>query len=268
MGQADRLSKDEQFACVIAERVLGVVAEAWDVDGREGVVDAMLTYPDGRRAAFEVTSLSAEGAIQTQRLLGRDNFSWPLPGQWWWTISVGSARDIPRLRATYQKIILICERANVELPERLRWSEIDDADMRWLVAESSSTMIGHRNSPASAAPGGGAMVVPAGSGGAANESLSGLTDALSEAFAVDHMPSHIRKVQQTEADERHLFIVVHDTALPFTVMYALMFTVELPSAAPPLPVEIDHLWLAPPYTRRILLWSLVSGWANHYPYDN
>jgi hypothetical protein len=86
MGDVDRLSKDERGACLIAERVLGVVAEAWDVDGREGAVDAMLTYPDGRRAAFEVTSLSAEGAIQTQRLLGRDNFNWPLPGQWWWRV--------------------------------------------------------------------------------------------------------------------------------------------------------------------------------------
>jgi hypothetical protein len=55
MGDVDRLNKHERSACVIAERTLGVVAEAWDVDGREGVVDAMLTFPDGRRAAFEVT---------------------------------------------------------------------------------------------------------------------------------------------------------------------------------------------------------------------
>jgi hypothetical protein len=129
-------------------------------------------------------------------------------------------------------------------------------------------MIGHRNSPASEAPGGGAMVVPSGSGGAADTSLSGLTDALGDAFTVGHMPAHIRKVREAEADERHLFIVVHDTALPFNVMYGLMFSDALPPAPPPLPTEIGNLWLAPPYTRRVLRWSRAASWTNHYPYDD
>jgi len=63
------LSEQEQAACLIAERVLGVVAEPWDVGGRQGVVDAMLVYPTGRRAAFEVTALSGDGALQTVSLL-------------------------------------------------------------------------------------------------------------------------------------------------------------------------------------------------------
>ncbi|GLP83576.1 hypothetical protein [Mycobacterium antarcticum] len=262
------LSNQERFACAVAERITGAVAEEWDVDGRQGAFDAILTYPDGRRAAFEVTSLSADGAIQTQRLLGRDNYSWPLPGKWWWTISVGSPRDIPRLREAYQKIILLCEQANAERPEQLSWwSDTADADGKWLVTESSSTMIGHRNLSASKAPGGGAMVVPTGDGGAADISLSGLRDALNDAFNAGHMPAHIRKVcEATHTDERHLFIAVHDTALPFPVMYGLMFGDALPPEPPPLPAEIHTLWLALPYTKRLMTWSRTAGWTNHYPY--
>ena len=264
------LSEQERFACVVAERVTGAVAKEWDADGRQGAVDAILTYPDGRKAAFEVTSLSADGAIQTQRLLGRDNYSWPLPGDWWWTISVGCPRDIPRLRRVYRKIILLCEQANIERPEQLSWwLEGADADVQWLVAESSSSMIGHRSVPASGAPGRGAMVVPSGDGGAADTSLSGLRDALGDAFRARHMPAHIQKVcEATHTDERHLFIAVHDTALPFPVMYGLMFGDALPPKPPPLPAEIDTLWLALPYAKRLLRWSRAAGWTNHYPYGD
>jgi hypothetical protein len=44
---------------MIAVRTLEATrAEAWDVDGRQGAVDVMLTLNDGRTAAFEVTKLS------------------------------------------------------------------------------------------------------------------------------------------------------------------------------------------------------------------
>jgi hypothetical protein len=95
MDRFDGLSDQEKAACRIVELASGAVAHAWDIDGREGAVDAMLTLADGRRGALEITTLSADGAIQTEQLLARDGHSWPLPGNWWWTISVGSPGDIP-----------------------------------------------------------------------------------------------------------------------------------------------------------------------------
>ncbi len=81
MGRLDGLAEDEQAACIIAERSIGVDAQAWDVDGRDGAVDAILTYPDKRTAAFEVTKLAAEGALHTQGELARTNHFWPSPGR-------------------------------------------------------------------------------------------------------------------------------------------------------------------------------------------
>lgn len=121
------LSPQEKAACLIAEKVLGAVATPWDVDGRQGVVDAMLTLPGGARAAFEVTALAAVGARQTDALLGRDDFGWPSPGQWWWTVQVGSPRDLPRLRGAYSRIALLCEAAGVTRPAQL-WHGPEEVD--------------------------------------------------------------------------------------------------------------------------------------------
>jgi hypothetical protein len=108
----ERLPGQERDACLIAVRVLEAdAAEAWDVDGRQGAVEAMLTLQDGHRAAFEVTKLAADGALHTASLLAKDNHRWPLPGDWFWSIEVGSPQDLRRLKDTYQNIILICERA-------------------------------------------------------------------------------------------------------------------------------------------------------------
>ena len=47
------------------------MAEPWDVDGRLGAVDAMLTLPDGRRAAFEGMGYDEDYGIQLDMLLGQ-----------------------------------------------------------------------------------------------------------------------------------------------------------------------------------------------------
>ncbi len=262
------LSPQEKAACLIAEKVLGAVATPWDVDGRQGVVDAMLTLPGGARAAFEVTALAAVGALQTDALLGRDDFGWPSPGQWWWTVQVGSPRDLPRLRGAYSRIALLCEAAGVTRPAQL-WHgpEEVDPDIVWLVEESTSDMWGH---PQVAAVDGDkirdTMVVPAGRGGGVDHSLAGLKQALIEAFAKPPMPRHLEKVALAEADERHLFIPVHRSALPFAVADGLWTGATLPPEPPPLPAKVTHLWIAPALGRRILLWT-PRGWEEHHPYD-
>lgn len=262
------LSRQEKAACLIAERVLSAVAVPWDVDGRQGAVDAMLTLPDGRQAALEVTALAGAGALQTDVLLGRDDFGWPSPGRWWWTVQVGSPRDLPRLRASYSRIALLCEAAGVTRPEQL-WRRHEDVepDIMWLVEESTSDMCGHPEVPAvDGDKVRDTMIVPAGRGGGVDHLLRGLKKALIEAFAAPPMPRHLDKVARAEADERHLFVPVHRSALPFAVADGLWTGTRLPPEPPPLPAEVTHLWLAPALGRRVLLWS-PRGWEEHHPYD-
>ncbi|GAB7070393.1 hypothetical protein H7J06_11605 [Mycobacterium hodleri] len=109
----------------------------------------------------------------------------------------------------------------------------------------------------------GAMVVPAAGGGAVDETLSGFADALGEAFDDDNIKRHFEKLARAvDVDERHLFIPMHSSALPFSVFSELVFEETLPPDPPPLPDHVTHLWLAPEASRRVLLWSRDAGWRN------
>ena len=222
------LSRQEREAVLIAEQSLGAAAKVSDGQHRQGGVDAILTLPDGRKAAFEVTNLAAKGALHTASLLARDNHKWPLPGKWFWDIHVDSPTDLQRLKKIYQKVILICEAAGVADPGRLGWDPSADTDLQWLVQKSKSSMFGYPEHLATDMQKPGAMVVPAARGGVVDDSLSGFAADLGEAFKSPHIQRHFRKLEQTEADERHLFIALHDSALSFSTSSALMFGKALP----------------------------------------
>jgi hypothetical protein len=269
----NELDRQEQAACLIAVRMLEATrAEAWDVDGRQNAFDVVLTLKDSRTAAFEVTNLAAIGALETASLLARDNHKWPLPGSWHWTIEVGSPQDLRKLKQCYGHIILICEAAGVERPDRhpLAWSPDADPDLQWLIEHSSSTMLGHSGQLASTMNNRGATVVQLVGSGFIDESLSGFAQELGSAFAAaPHIADHFQKLANADADERHLFIPLHTSALAFRISSVLMFDDDaLPSEPPPVPGHITHLWLAPAFSRRVLVWSQPEGWRNFFPYDS
>jgi hypothetical protein len=257
------LDHAEQAACLIAERALGATATPNDVAGRQGAVEAFLDYPDGRRAAFEVTRLATDGgaSLQLDSLLERDGFHWPSPGKWWWNVQIGHPRDLPRLREIFDKIVLLCESIGVREPRRLPSAEIDDDDVRWLVEESSVDMRGHlsrlatdeRRVPAS-------IITQPGVGVFPYETFNGLDEALSAAFHTTNIQRHLAKLTRTQADERHLFLVVDVYDLPFSLYDALVFGERLPAGVPALPDDLTHLWLAPQACRRVLI-GTRRGWS-------
>jgi hypothetical protein len=52
--------RDEAFAFAVVGRVLAARIEPYDICGRQGAVDAMVHYPDGRTAALEVSSIGPD----------------------------------------------------------------------------------------------------------------------------------------------------------------------------------------------------------------
>jgi len=217
------LDEVEQTACLIAEGALGATATAYDVPPRQGAVDAFLDYPDGRRGAFEVTWLATDGgaSLQLGELLRGDRSGLRLPGNWWWTIEIGDRRDRPRLLNIYAKIILLCEGIGVTDPRHLPLTEVD-ADVQWLVQESSVQMHGHPNVPATdedrvRRP----MITQRSTWGGLDETFSLLDEALRTAFDTDLIQRHLAKLRRTEADERHLFLVVDVYDLHFSLFDAL-----------------------------------------------
>jgi hypothetical protein len=72
----------------------------------------------------------------------------------------------------------------------------------------------------------GANVVLASGGGVFDESLSGFAAHLGAAFQAPHIPEHFAKLARAQADERHLFIPLHDSALPFSISSVTGVSVE------------------------------------------
>jgi hypothetical protein len=127
-------------------------------------------------------------------------------------------------------------------------------------------MVGHPEQLASCMQNPGAMVVPVSGGGVVDDSLPGFVDELRTAFATPHIAPHFAKLARANANERHLFIPLHGSTLSFPVSTGLMFGDTPPSEPPPVPEHITHVWLAPAFSRRVLLWSRSEGWRNFFPY--
>lgn len=259
----DELDRQEKAACLLVVQVLDVAqAEAWDVDGRQGAVDVILTYRDGRSAALEVTNLGEDDAFDLARLLANIGYKWPAVGDWAWRVEVGSADDFTRLKKCYGRIARICEAAGEPYPYRLVGEPSLHPDLHWLVHESSSEMIGFPNIPVANLKSPMTNVVPQVGAGFVDESLSGFAAGLAKAFEKPHIQRHFDKLARASADERHLFIPLHNSALPFSVSSELMFKETLPPDPPEIPDTATHLWLAPDSSRRVLLWTKADGWRN------
>jgi hypothetical protein len=127
-------------------------------------------------------------------LLAKDKYKWPIPGDWWWTIEVGSRDDLQRLKGCYENIIRICEDARYPYPYEIAWESSAHADLKWLVYQSSSVMTGYPKQLAMNLKSPGAMVVQRADDGFVDESLSGFAHALGEAFKTPNIVRHLEKL--------------------------------------------------------------------------
>jgi hypothetical protein len=255
------------MACEVARRVLDVRVQEWDVDGRRNAVEAVLHYRDGTRAAFEVSKLAAPGAIQLESLLRSQDFVWPAPGEWGWSVGLSDPRHLPRLRECFASVAVWCEANGVTRPQDLWNRHGVPADVWWVSQQEGITLSGNPGGPLQLANGRRVvMVTPGPSGGMVDEALTGLNDALAGAFVDTHLARKVEKLNaHPGVEERHLYVIVHSTGLPFAISYGLSFGERLTEEPPPLPDGLTHVWLAPQYGERVLL-GTAHGWTQHRPY--
>lgn len=264
------LSAPERFAAIAVERATGATATAHDVGGRQGAYDISLDYDDGRTAAVEVTSHAGIGRRQLEGVLGNDDFAWTNPGRWAWSASVSNPSDLPRLREAYAHVIALCEQHGAARPELLPWAvQYADPDLRWL-GTSTVSMFGMPEVPAvdgdRRRP---VYITPRGDGGVIDGNLVGLDQAVADLLAVPTVARRADKVSKADTDERHLFVSLDTSGLPFPVAAALMGRPErLPlTSTLTLPGRLSHLWLAPRYLHVLLAWTARDGWQDHDVYD-
>lgn len=262
----DGLLPDETVAALLVERATGARARAHDIDGRQGAYDVALTYPDGRRAALEVTTNARPGIRERGVLLGRSRSAWPNPGRLGWSIVLGTPAEIPRLRAVYARAITTCEALGAADPASLPADVLDaDPELRWLADGSASSLVAvPHGGPHSTRPRH-VTVTPRPAGTDVDSRLAALPDAVSRLLLVPHVARRVAKVASaTGVDERHLLVGVGEGGLPDAVYRALSAPVAaLPHEDPVLEEpRLTHLWLTTDWSGSPLVcWDRANGWT-------
>lgn len=231
----------------------GVWCEPFDHSGRQGAVDAILHYPDGRLAALEVTSASEDGARQLYSLLADEYETLPNPGNWTWSATVDHPRDLPELAERAGRIILFCEEHGIRDPNHAYEHIFTEPDLNWL-AGSSAVLYGSPNLPkmdgARERP---LFVTPGSRGGTVDERLEGFAEAVEVVVSADYVARRVAKLARSGHTEQHLFVLMDFNALPFEVAYALAQRNATPATSPELPGDVTHLWIVVTWSPWIFL---------------
>ena len=75
-----------------------------------------------------------KGTQERDSILRDEQYQWPNPGLWDWSIRLGPSARIAELKPCYGRIIALCEEAGVTSPRHLPWALRDtDPDVRWLI---------------------------------------------------------------------------------------------------------------------------------------
>ncbi len=231
----------------------GVWCEPFDHSGRQGAVDGILHYPDGRLAALEVTSASEDGARQLYSLLAHEYETLPNPGDWTWSATVNHPRDLPELAERVGRIILFCEEHGIRDPVHAYEFIFTEPDLNWL-AGSSAVLHGSPNLPkmdgTRERP---LFVTPGSRGGAVDEDLVGFAEAVDGVVDSEHVKRRIAKLARSGQTEQHLFLLMDFDSLPFEVAYALAQRDIVPQTSPGLPGDVTHLWIVVTWSPWIFL---------------
>ena len=248
--------REEQFACEVLRRALGAVIT--DVDDNPGVskVDALFELPDGRTGALEVTTLADKRTLEVESLAAR---RWHVDGaRWAWDVRVSPKTSMNGLREHLPALLLACEAQGVREPDIAEIPPGDEAAFRWYRHSKVSIMgFPETNRP------GAIDVLTHGGGGAVFDHLDDLPAWLEEALATPALAAKLAKLEATGRAERHLFLRVHDSGMPFKLYDPLAFTTAVPTAPLTPPAGLTGLWLVPQWSIPVLGWTADAGWQRH-----
>ncbi len=244
----------------VLHRVLGIEVTQRDDGSKPRMPDALFALPDGSEGALEVTTIGDRTALERETIAAMTD--WRVEGATWaWIVHAGPGVLMRDLRRHLPALVLGCERAGVGDPRALRHEKPDEA-ARWL-ALSDIRMYGF---PETSRPGQ-IDVLPNGGGGTVCEHLDELPDWLSVRLHEPDLLGNIDKLRATGRSELHLFLRIHDTAMPYSLYDPLAFRDYVPLGALDAPSGLTGLWLVPAWRNPILWWSRSQGWARADCFD-
>lgn len=246
---------EERFAEELLRRVLGIQVSHRDSGMPERMVDVLFRLPDGREGALEVTTIGQSEALERESIAAKTE--WIVPqATWSWVIHVGDGVLIRDLKKYLPILVIACEKQGVSDPHSASPGKREREAFEWFF-ESNISMHGF---PETNRPGA-IDVLPNGGGGAVYENLDELPEWLEGRLKDPDLARKIAKLEKTGRQELHLFLRVHDTAMPFSLYHPLAWDDYIPSRELEPPGRLTGLWLVPTWKNPILWWSATDGWA-------
>lgn len=245
---------EERFAEELLRRVLRVRVTARDDNSLPRMVDALFDLPDGRLGALEVTTIGDEATFEQERLAAKRD--WYVEGaNWAWVVNANGPMSMQTLGEHLPAIVLACERQGVTDPAAVAPEAQHLPAFQWLCSTNASLV----GLPGSSHPGK-VWVLPDGGGGFVSDHLDGLPDWLERRLEEPDLGRKLEKLRATGREEQHLFLRVHDSAMPYDLYDPLAFQTCVPSAPLDPPAELTGLWLVPGWKNPVLWWGAATGW--------
>ncbi len=177
--------------------------------------DVLFRLPDGSEGALEVTTIGEQDALEREAIAAK--MHWRVDGsKWAWMIHVGGGVAMRAFALHLPVLVLTCEEHGVTDPSLVLHDDREAEAFQWFAA-SDLSMHGF---PQKSRPGA-IDVLPDGGGGAAYEHLGELPPWLAERVREPDLAENIEKLRATGRIELHLFLRIHDTAMPFSLYYPL-----------------------------------------------
>lgn len=241
-------SRAEDIAAHLVGRALGAQPTKFDAEGRQSAVDFMLTWPDGRRGALEVTLVTEPESSNWQGQATREGWRWPTESSWQFRLA-GPTMNYRRTRRAVLRAVELCDEWGVDAPHLLPPAVLTgEPEVDGLTAVGDL----HR-APYSS----GVTVLPGARAEFLEASTSDFATVVEGWLALPHMPRHVEKVRKAKAvTERHLFLVPVDEVLP-----ARFFANDFPAPTrvPQGYSGLDGLWIWSNYWHQFL-WLDAGIW--------
>ncbi len=260
----------EQYVIPVVRAWVGDQGNVSDLSASSAVLDFTIEYADGRRGVGDVW-LDADATLMATwgDLFGQpDHHQIPLKeGSGTWSLALAHRAKGHRVRREVPDLIDACRAlGRVNLDFENVWLP-PDADQRLRSVFNLGRSLGvehltkHEYEGASAS-GDVAYYFPKSEPptGAGPTSVQGWIDSV---FASATGLKHVRKLQQSDADERHA-VVAASTGTPFSIeQQIVMLGREVPGLV--VPDGLTHVWVLPRYVPPgpgpiVALWTHPDGW--------
>jgi hypothetical protein len=231
---------------------LSVQVVQHDDGSRDGMHDLDIVRPD-RRDAVEVTAAADAESIQLWKLVNHRDERWIVPSiDGGWHVTLDPAARAKRVLSELPDLLAEMEQRGVrEYRRRLtRLPIVDPLEKRAIDLGVVNASQGGTDYPGAIYLG---IHQDAERTGGIVDPMCGELPRWVGAFLAEPRQADVRaKLDRSGAIERHAFIILPVfTTAPFCVVDPL-WRGDPPNDAPPLPVEVTHVWLAS-------MWSIATG---------